>query len=330
MHTPCTRPAHAVHTPCTPRAQVQQIADDRASSAAALSARLAAASPQAASLSAASPAAATLTPHAVPEEDGVEDEDDDDDDRPLSSFVNNGAPTPPPRAAATTTAAAAAAASPAVAIAAPILSPLQERLERPNAKELVRQLLARRSRMLLQLLEAEYMLATAPRRAAAPARGWEVGPTDVVSPLPRDKEVGALVLLQAAEAGGGVRLQWEPPRVMQLLPAQAVAYELQHRTPRGARGDTGGGGGGAAAGGREEPGLVADEERREEGGEAGGEQGASWQRAHEHALREPRASPAELCAGLRASDDFRVRAFCGIFGWGPWVQLKPGGEGGAA
>jgi hypothetical protein len=318
----------------TPCAQVQQIADDRATSAAALSARLAAASPQAPSLSAASPAAATLTPLAAPHpapEDGVEEEDDDDD-RPLSSFVNNAVPTPPPCAAAATTAAAAAAA--AAATAAPILSPLQERLERPNAKELVRQLLARRSRLLLQLLEAEYMLATAPRRAAAPARGWEVGPTDVVSPLPRDKEVGALVLLQAAEAGCGVQLQWEAPRVMQLLPAQAVAYELQHRAPRGATGDAGGGGGAAAADGREEPGLVADEEHPEEGEEVGGEvrreRGGSWQRAHEHALREPRASAAELCAGLRASDDFRVRAFCGIFGWGPWVQLTPGAEGCAA
>ena len=352
VHTPCTRRAHAVHTPCTPHAQVQQIADDRATSAAALSARLAAASPQAPSLSGASPAAAALTPHAAPqhaapEDDGAEEEEEDDDDRPLSSFVNNGVPTPPPRAAAATTAAATAATSAsaaaalpaAVALAAPVLSPLQERLERPNAKELVRQLLARRSRMLLQLLEAEYMLATAPRRAAAPARGWEVGPTDVVAPLPRDKEVGALVLLQAAEAGGGVALQWEAPRVMQLLPAQAVAYELQHRAPgggapRGARHDAGSGGGGAAAaGGREDPGLVADEERGEErgevGGEVGGERGGSWQRAHEHALREPRASPAELRAGLRASDDFRVRAFCGIFGWGPWVQLTPGGEGGA-
>lgn len=191
----------------------------------------------------------------------------------------------------------------------------------------MRQLLARRSRLLLQLLEAEYMLATAPRRAAAPARAWEVGPADVVAPSPRDKQVGALVRRAAAEAGGGVALQWEAPRVMQLLPAQAVAYELQHRSPRGLGGDAGGGG---AAGGSEEPdeesGLVADEE----GGEGGGDGGGSWRRAHEHALREPRASAAELHAGVRASDDFRVRAFCGVFGWGPWVQLTPGGDGGAA
>jgi len=203
----------------------------------------------------------------------------------------------------------------------------------------VRQLLARRSRLLLQLLEAEYMLATAPRRAAPPPRGWEVGPTDVAAPSPRDKQVGALVRRAAAEAGGGVALGWEAPRVMQLLPAEAVAYELQHRPPRGLGGGAGGGG---AAGGSEEadeePGLVADEEGHEEGGEegheeggeGGGEGGGSWRRAHEHALREPRASAAELHAGVRASDDFRVRAFCGVFGWGPWVQLTPGGEGGAA
>ena len=42
--------------------------------------------------------------------------------------------------------------------------------------------------MLLQLLEAEHMLATAPRRRAAPAR-WTVGSAEMITPHEDDKKV---------------------------------------------------------------------------------------------------------------------------------------------
>ena len=83
--------------------------------------------------------------------------------------------------------------------------------------------------------------------------------------------------------------------------AQACAYEVQHRPPKGRNG----GATNAAA--------VADA--------ADAAEARGWLRAHDHALREPRVTAEQLGGTVRATDELRVRAFCGIFGWGPWVLL---------
>lgn len=96
------------------------------------------------------------------------------------------------------------------------------------------------------------------------------------------------------EPSEGLELQWEPPRVFQLLPEAAVAYEVQHRALQ--NGDA------EAEVGQAEDGMESELMTDVEEASDGVDEVTGWQRAHEDALRVPHASLSPAVA----TDEFRV------------------------
>ena len=102
----------------------------------------------------------------------------------------------------------------------------------------------------------------------------------------RGRQVSSLRMATSSE---GVELVWEPPRVAELVPVEAMAYEVEYRFPE-------------VEAAPEDPGLVTDVEDQRDG---------SWQRTHEHALREAHATlDMPFKEALAAGGVLRVRAFC--------------------
>ncbi|KAL1496220.1 hypothetical protein AB1Y20_016183 [Prymnesium parvum] len=225
-----------------------------------------------------------------------------------------------------------------------------------TARELSRHFLIRRSKVLTQLLEVEsaYLRALrAPREAivepcpeALVAGAPEL--LDVEAPSGTDASVSAptsaacgsrtaaggeelnaeLVLTLAgamaagmatsgedrahgAETNGGAIVHWSTPEALKLISPAAVCYELQlceaEQKPVYAA-------------------LSAESQAEAEvGSPASDAESHHWRAAMKEVLREPRVHLRDLegtAVGMRYR--LRVRAYCGVFGWGGWSsQSEP-------
>ena len=192
-------------------------------------------------------------------------------------------------AAATEAAEAAAkeAAAKAAASAArvpPALAPYVARLDVPNAKELVRQFVALRTALLVALIEAEHALRT---KGHPPDAGGGGAARRVAGNKPTAADLAPSAPPSLVKVGIGYALEWPAPRAHATAPVDTsalAAYEVQLRR------------------------LDAPAEPKAN----------EWQPAHRDALREPLAPLAKLGPLPPGALAFRVRGYCGAYGWSEW------------